>query len=205
LVRPHKVLLTTRRSAQDFGRQVQVRELRWDRLTAAAAREYAGYLCGDDPGLELTARDLDHVVAESECNPLLIKLIVRLATFRRLPIDEVVRRIRDGTGVLGTTIGSYLYAESLMALESRVGTVAAVRIMNVFCCRAPGEFFTDAEFHRLSRLPDRDEFERAKAAACQLALVRALDGNTRFTVHALLREFVCAEAPDPAPTPDPDG
>ena len=90
----------------------------------------------------------------------------------------VVRRIRDRTGVLGTTVGSYLYAESLMALESRVGTLGAVRIMNVFCCRAPGEFFTDEEFHQLSRLPDRDEFERAKAAACQLALVRALDGNT---------------------------
>jgi hypothetical protein len=195
IIRPHKVLLTTRRSAQDLG---HVRELRWDGLTIPAAREYAEYLCQDDPMLGLTSRDLESVVVASECNPLLIKLIMRLAVFRRLPIDDIIRGIRDGSGTLGTNIGSYLYAESLTALESRVGTEAAVRIMNVFCCRTPGELFTGEEFYRLSRLPDRDEFERAKAAACQLALVRALGGNTRFTVHSLLREFVCAEGPGSA-------
>jgi hypothetical protein len=63
--------------------------------------------------------------------------------------------------------------------------------MNVFCGRASGESFTRAEFYELSLIKDWEVFERARIVARDLALIRALDGNSRFTVHPLLREFVC--------------
>ena len=193
ITRPHKVILTTRHSAITHSQQL-VRELAWNGLSRQAARDYAEYLVQDDPGLSLSSRDVDDMTAASGCLPLLIKLIIRLATFERQPIKQVVDRLQNRNAGLGGDVGSYLYEESLSALESRVGTDAAVNLMNVFCCKTPGESFSSEEFYMLSRLPDHAAFDQVKAAACQLALVRTLDGNTRFTVHPLLREFICGDA-----------
>jgi hypothetical protein len=194
VVRPHKVILTSRQSVIPYARRL--RELRWDGLAPRAAQDYAKYLLQDDPSMGLTLQDLDNVILASECNPLLIKLIVRLAMFERRPVDEVASRLRNIHANLGENVASYLYAGSLAALDSQVGTEAAVKLMNVFCSRAPGESFTVDEFYRLSRLTSREDFDRAKAVACQLALVRTLHNNTMFTVHSLLREFVCSEPPE---------
>jgi hypothetical protein len=189
VIRPHKVILTTRESAAQHSHRV--RERRWDGLDPKAARRYAEYLGQDDPDLDLSRQDLDGIVAASDRIPLLIKLIIKLAIFERQSINDIVGRMRDNQAELGANIGGYLYGESLTALESKVGTEGAVKIMNVFCSKVGGESFTSEEFYRLSRLPDKKTFEQAKAAACQLALVRSLAGNTQFTVHGLLREFVC--------------
>ena len=190
VTRPHKVVLTTRESASTPNSH-SVRERRWDGLLPDAARQYAEYLGQDSPGLELSRMDLDEVAAASEGIPLLIKLIVRLAMFGAQPVRDVVDRIHDSRADVGASVGDYLYAESLNALASRVGQGEAGMTMNAFCVKVGGESLTADEFYRLSRLPDRKTFERAKAAACQLALVRSLAGNTRFTVHSLLHRFVC--------------
>ena len=192
-IRPHKVVLTTRQSVMPY------RELRWDGLDRDAAREYANYLGQDDPTLELDSIDLDEVVSASECIPLLIKLVVSLAIFERRSIRDVIAHIRNGGKSLGASIGSYLYAEALTSLEAKVGTATSVKIMNVFCGRTAGDYFTADEFYHLSRIPDRETFDLAKAAASQLALVRAFDGNTKFTIHSLLREFICTDAPEDGP------
>jgi hypothetical protein len=190
VTRPHKVILTTRQSA--MSRQShRVRERRWDGLRPDAARQYAQYLWQDGHGQRLSPADVDEVAAASEGIPLLVKLVIRLAMFEAQPVGAVVTHIRDSRGDIGAGIADYLYAHSLDALAARVGFDAATRIMNVFCSRVGGESFSADEFYRLSRLSDRQVFDRAKAAACQLALVRSLAGNTRFTVHSLLRQFVC--------------
>lgn len=189
-IRPHKFILTTRQSVMPY------RELRWNGLDLVAAREYADYLGQDDPSLKLTSRDLDQVVAASERIPLLIKLIVCLAIFERRPVREVIAHMQNREKILGLNLGSYLYAEALTSLEAKIGAVASVKIMNVFCSRTPGDYFSADEFYQLSRITDRDTFDLAKAAAGQLALVRSFDGNTKFTIHGLLREFICADIPD---------
>lgn len=198
IVRPHKVILTTRESARRYSGHV--REVRWDRLTDDAARQFATYLAHDEPELSFRRADLDHVAAASEGVPLLIRLIMRLAIFERLPVGSVSERLRRRTGELGGVLAQYLYADSLTALQARVGSAAAVRLMNVFCYRVSGEAFERDDFHRLSRIVDRREFDTALAAACNLSLIRTFDGNRQFTVHALLREFLCA---DDEPGDDP--
>jgi hypothetical protein len=195
IVRPHKVLLTTRSSVAEYS-QHGVREVAWHGLDSDASRMYAQYLWQDDPDLDLRNQDLDEIVAASGGLPLLVKLIIKLAMFERQTIADIVGRMRDSRVQLGATVSRYLYGESLTALASKdgVGEDAAVRIMNVFCTKMGGEFFTSEEFYRQFRREGGlsvETFERAKAAACQLALVRSFAGNTRFTVHSLLREFVC--------------
>jgi hypothetical protein len=188
LIRPHKVILTTRESAAQHSGKV--RERRWWGLDADAAREYAEYLGQDDPDLDLSRNDLDEIVAASDRIPLIIKLIIKLAMFERQPVADIIGRLRDSQAELATNVGGYLYEESLSALASRIGPDSTEGIMNVFCVKVGGESFTSKEFFSLSGL-SKDAFEQAKAAACQLALVRSLAGNTVFTVHGLLREFVC--------------
>jgi len=195
-VRPHKVLLTTRSSVAEYS-QHGVREVAWHGLDADAARMYAQYLWQDDPDLGLRKQDLDEIIAASGGLPLLINLIIKLAMFERRTIADIVGRMRDSRVELGATVSKYLYGESLTALASQdgVGAATAARIMNVSCTKTGGESFTSDEFYRRFRRDGDlsvETFERAKAAACQLALIRSFAGNTRFTVHSLLREFVCS-------------
>lgn len=195
VIRPHKVVLTTRESVWD----PDIRELRergWDGPDQAAARDYARYLAGDDPMLNPTVRDLNDVVAAAQRTPLLIQIIVHQAREERLTIREVIARLRDVEGTLGKDVWSYCYAHSLNVLADRVGQDAAAGLMSVFCLRPPGNSFGSDEFHLLSGIDDRGVFEQTRAMACKLSLVRSLAGNSRFTVHSLLREFYCAGPPE---------
>jgi NB-ARC domain len=190
VLRPHKVIITTRKSTEKLS--ALVREVPWHGLAAPAAREFARYLAADEPDFKLATSDLDQVVTTSAGIPLLVKMIVRLAVVEARPIAEVVGQLNDPKGELGGRVGHYLYEQAMDALATKVGEAAATGLMNVFCCRAPGESFTRDEFYELSLIDDREVFERARIVARDLALVRALDGNSRFTVHPLLREFVCS-------------
>jgi hypothetical protein len=189
VLQPHKVIVTTRKSAEKLSSLV--REVPWHGLAAPAAREFARYLAADEPDFKLSARDLSQTVATSMGIPLLIKMIVRLAVVEARPIAEVVGQLKDPQGELGERVGLYLYEQAMDALAAKVGYEAATGLMNVFCGRASGESFTRAEFYELSLIKDWEVFERARIVARDLALIRALDGNSRFTVHPLLREFVC--------------
>jgi hypothetical protein len=64
----------------------------------------------------------------------------------------------------------------------------------VFCGRPSGESFIATDFFEVSLIGDREVFDRARVAAHSLALIRGVDGNRRFTVHPLLREYVCKGA-----------
>jgi hypothetical protein len=187
---PHKVVLTTRESVAGLAVR-GLRERRWDGPDRTAAREYAKYLAGDDPTLDPTDRDLDDVVAVAERAPLLIQIIINQAREARLSIREVIDRLRDVGGHLGSAVWSYCYVHSLNVLAERVGEEATANLMSVFCYRPAGSSFTSEEFFLLSGIEDREVFHQARAMACKLALVRSLAGNTKFTVHSLLREFYC--------------
>jgi hypothetical protein len=190
LLRPHKVVLTTRVAVGTEAAHT-IRERRWTGPDRAAAHAYAEYLTRDDPTLEPSPADLDDVVDAAERVPLLIKLIVSQAVFRRLPIGEVIARLRRRGGPLGAAVWAFCYVDSLNALGARVGAEAVERLLSVFCAKAGGSSFAADELRTLSGIADAARFEETVAAACQLSLMRSLAGNTRFTVHSLLREFYC--------------
>jgi len=109
------------------------------------------------------------------------------------PVTEVIDQLRDPTGALGERVGLYLYEQAMSALADSdgVGGDAAIGLMNVFCGSPAGESFTAADLFELSLIGDQEIFDRARKAARSLALIRGVDGNRRFTVHPLLREYVC--------------
>jgi hypothetical protein len=190
-LQPHKVMITTRESTEKISSLV--REVVWHGLEAHPAREFARYLVADEPNFNLTSHDFDQVVTASMGIPLLIKMIVRLAIVEARTVAEVVSQLKDPRGELGERVGHYLYEQAMNALAAKVGYEAAAGLINVFCCRVSGESFSREEFYELSLIQDWEIFEQARIMARDLALVRALDGNSRFTVHPLLREFVCED------------
>lgn len=191
VLRPNKVIITTRQSAQALASEV--REFSWRGLPDDAVLAFARHLAADDPGFELTAQDGAELIAMSGGIPLLVKMAVRLAMHDARPVMEVIERVRDPSDVLGERVGLYLYEQAMdsLAASEGVGADAAVGLMNVFCGRPSGESFTMTDFFELSLISDRKAFDRARAAAHSLALIRGVDGNRRFTVHPLLREYVC--------------
>ncbi|WP_117212089.1 ATP-binding protein [Allorhizocola rhizosphaerae] len=190
LLRPHKVVLTTRAAT---GAQAPrgLRERRWTGPDRQAAQEYARYLAGDDRTLDPRPGDLMDVVEAAQRIPLLIKIIISQAIYKRLPIREVIARLRERGGVLGSAVWSYCYADSLNALAARVGQDTAELLMSVYCTKKPSSSFTVEELRAASRIEDPARFEDAVAAACNLSLMQSLAGNTRFTVHSLLRQYYC--------------
>lgn len=195
LVRPHKVVLTTR-TAVGQEAVFALRERRWTGPDRAACHAYADYLARDDPTLTPRPEDLDDVVEAAERVPLLIRIIMSQAIFGRLPIRQVIARLRQRGAELGSALWQYCYADSLTALASRIGDEDTERLMSVFCAKPGGSSFTAEELRTLSGIPGRDELEGAIAAACQLSLMRSHAGNTRFTVHSLLRQFYCGGLDD---------
>lgn len=191
VLRPHKVIITTRQSAQ--GLASEVREFSWRGLSDDAVLAFARHLASDDPGFELGSRDAEELIAMSAGIPLLVKMAVRLAMHDARPVTEVIDQVRDPHDPLGERVGLYLYEHAMDALAASegVGVDAAADLMNVFCGRPSGESFTMTDFFELSLISDRKVFDCARAAARSLALIRGIDGNRRFTVHPLLREYVC--------------
>ena len=149
VLRPHKVVLTTRAAIAEEAAHT-IRERRWTGPDRPAARAYADYLARDDPTLDPRPADLDDVVDAAERVPLLIRIIVGQAVFRRLPVREVIARLRQRGGVLGSALWAYCYVDSLNALASRVGEETAERLMSVFCAKAGGSSFTVSELRALS-------------------------------------------------------
>jgi hypothetical protein len=193
LTQPHKVVLTTRESVHGTG-VYGLRELAWDGPDWVMAIEYARYLAADDALLQPTRQDLNDVVRAAERTPLLIQIIISQAREARLSIREVIARLRDVDGTLGSAVWAYCYVQSLNVLAERLGDMDLVAgMMSVFCLRPAGASVGSDEFFQLSGIADRERFHQARAMACKLALVKSLDGNTRFSVHSLLREFYCAQ------------
>jgi nucleoside phosphorylase len=191
VLHPHKVIITTRESVQHL--TGQVRELAWHGLSDGAVADFARYLAADDPTFTLRTDDVDQLVAMSAGIPLLVKMAVRLAIHDARPVTEVIGQLRDPNGALGELVGPYLYEQAMHALAASdgVGIGPATGLMNAFCGSPSGESFTATDFFELSLIDDVQVFDRARKVARRLALIRGVDGNRRFTVHPLLREYLC--------------
>lgn len=191
---PHRFLLTTRESVSAAGGG-RVEERPWYGPSDADAKDYARHLAQFGTGLDPSETDLNDVVRAAERTPLLIQIIVRYAAEKKLTIREVLKRLRDIGGPLGKNLWQYCYSQSMDALAEEVGSKkVAARLMAVFCFVPAGRAVADSEFYLQSKIEDHQLFLRAREIACRLALVRALDGNKRFTVHSLLREHFCSGA-----------
>lgn len=186
--RPHRFLVTTRKSVAAVGEQVAERP--WDGPSASDAKRFARHLAQAGTALNPSEADLDQIVEIAERTPLLIQIIVSVAKEKALRISQVIATLRD-VGGAGRGLWTYCFADAMRSLADGVGSErVAAQLMAVFCF--PGRSVTDDEFFRLCRIDDYDVFAEARAIACRLTLVQAMDGNTRFTVHPLLREHFCA-------------
>src|SRR5262249_4512512 len=98
VLRPHKVILTTRHSAQALAGLV--REFRWSGLLEEAVIAFARHLAADDPGFVLTSEDMEKLVTVSGGIPLLVKMAVRLAMHDARPVSAVIDQLRGHRGSL---------------------------------------------------------------------------------------------------------
>jgi len=188
IVAPHKVLLTTRDSAHPYSTLVS--QLQWNRLPDTAAREFAAYLSRDDPELTFTDEELASVVESSGGNPLIIKLIIHLSIDRKQPVREVIGNVHDSSHAIGHGLAVFLFEEAMATLQQRVGNQTAENLLRVFGGRSAGEWFPVDRFYELSCIESREDFNKAKTAASRLALIMSSRGNTLFSVHPVLREFI---------------
>ena len=189
---PHKILITTRHSAREISPD-SIQERVWNGISEAAARQLVRHLARDAPELSatLSQAEVDSVVLRSECVPLIIRLVISLVIQDSKTVDQVVTDLNRRTRGAEAQLAHYLFDASLDVLRDKVGEDDAVRLLNVFCAFAPGGAVSVDEFRDRSRIEDEMRFEEAKSVACRLSLVQALDANRRFTVHSLLREFIC--------------
>jgi hypothetical protein len=188
---PHKVAVTTRQSTASLSSMVH--EISWRGLDDNAVRGFARHLAAEEPDFSLTMRDLSQIVTVSGGLPLLVKMIIRIAVHEARPVAEVIGRLRDTHGDLAGRVGPYLYEQAMdsLMMSNGVGEEAAKGLMNAFCVLPAGTSLSGDDFFELSTIADRATFDRARSAARDLALVRGADGNRRFAVHPLLRQYIC--------------
>jgi hypothetical protein len=193
IIKPHKVIITTRKSVQRYSNQVVEHQLTG--LSRKDARAFIRHLGkGDHNIISSSDAELDGILEVTEGNPFLIKLVVRLFTVRKQPFTAVVADLKSKKADLGDQVGRYLYAQSIRELQYGVGKEDAAKLLNVFCSKVSGEAFDYNELYRRSRINEKVRFEQVRQFACNLSLVRSLDGNRRFTIHSLLREYICTSS-----------
>jgi hypothetical protein len=200
LVRPHKVVVTTRWSVEQHSSAVT--EFVVSGLGRSDATELIRHLGRGDRDLEAARTGvLDPVFAVTEGNPFLIKLVIKhyLATHRSLDlIMTELTELRGDAGSAGTSLGyrvrEHLYLRSLNELADLFGDEVAQKLMSSFCIKDRGDSFSYSELAAVSGVADSGVFDRVLECACRLALVRSSDMNQSYSIHSLLHEFTCRRA-----------
>ena len=196
LVRPHKVVVTTRWSMQSHSSPVTEFPVPSLRRTDAIA--LIRHLGRGDRDLEIARPEaLDPMLAVTEGNPFLIKLVIRhyLATHRslQLVISELTE-LREETESAGASLGhqvrEHLYLRSLNQLADRFGSFSQ-NLMSSFCAKDRGDSFSYPELAAVSGISESGQFDQVLEYACRLALVRSSDMNRSYSIHSLLHEFTC--------------
>lgn len=196
LVRPHKVIITTRWSIQSHSSPVA--EFPVPSLRRTDAIDLIRHLGRGDRDLETVRTDaLEPMLTVTEGNPFLIKLVIRhyLATHRslQLVISELTE-LREGTDGAGTSLGhqvrEHLYLRSLNELADRFGLVSQ-KLMSSFCAKDRGDSFSYLELAAISGISEPGLFDQVLEHACRLALIRSSDMNRSYSIHSLLHEFTC--------------
>ena len=140
---------------------------------------------------------LDPVLAVTEGNPFLIKLVIRhyLATHRSLQLiiselTELREETESGGVSLGHQVREHLYLRSLNELADRFGPVSH-KLMGSFCTKDRGDSFSYTELAAVSGISEPGLFDQVLECACRLALIRSSDMNRSYSIHSLLHEFTC--------------
>ena len=197
LVRPHKVIVTTRWSIQEYSSSAT--EFRVSGLGRADALSLIRHLGRGDR--ELTAADpsiLEPVLAVTEGNPFLIKLVIEHYRETHRSLELVMAELTDlrsaqagSSESLGEQVRGHLYVRSLNELANRVGAEISAKLMSAFCTKDKGDAFSRMELSAVSGISEPAVFDRALESACRLALVRSSDLNQAYSIHSLLHEFTC--------------
>jgi hypothetical protein len=109
-------------------------------------------------------------------------------------LDQVLHELTDlGAGAtgFGQRVKDHLYLRSLAELDRRHGEGPARSLMSAFCATDIGDSLSYEELAEDSGLGQTDEFRKVLEDACRLALVRASELNSRYSIHSLLYEFTC--------------
>jgi nucleoside phosphorylase len=202
LVKPHKVIITTRHpiltQPSSVVRNVILAPLRDEHSAQLVRHEGRSHPDLDDASIESIKPILD----ATDNYPFHIKLVVRRFVSLGLPMDRIVSEMRMRTNrlagrSLGDEVYDHLYLPSLRELERLCGA-AAQSVLSAFCRYGTATSFTYDQLWKRSRIGDRLTFDRALGHACQLTLLRPFDQHRKFLMHSLLREFRCRGMQDPA-------
>jgi hypothetical protein len=188
IIKPHKILVTTRHALLDKAPSVVEKEV--TSLNVSAALDFIRSI-GNNDIERATDDELRPVVDATEGNPLLIKLCVRRFLTSRLPLSFVLGELQEVHKHLGKRIIDYLYTESLSMLQTLCGEDAAQSIMNAFCPMSSGEAVAYNDLFIYSGIADRDTFHHTLGTACNLGLIRTSRLNATYSIHSLLWKFVC--------------
>ncbi len=192
IVNPHKLLVTTRKSI--VRQPSNIVEIPVSGLSPGSAYQFIRDLGKTSEAIHsATNEDLLPILNVTEGNPLLIKLIVRRFLYTHKSISLILDELQElGKSAIATDLRNYLYVQSLEELESRVGQNTAKYLMNAFCPRPAGDKLSYEELQRYSGIDD-ESFEKARALACDLSLVRVSGSimERRYSIHSLLWEFTC--------------
>jgi hypothetical protein len=193
LVRPHKVLVTTRWSLQDYAAVLS--EFPVISLEPGDALALVAHLGRNDPSLSSANADaLAPLLRVTEGNPFLIKIAVSHYMISHRSLDQVLHELTDlstSTG-LGQRLNEHLYLRSLTELERRRGEGPTRSLMSAFCATDIGDSLSYEELAQDSGL-ETEQFRQVLEDACRLALVRSSELNRRYSIHSLLYEFTCRQ------------
>jgi NB-ARC domain len=199
LVRPHKLVVTTRWSVQKHSNPVT--EFLVPSLRQADAIALVRHLGRADRELQAAPPEaLAPIFTITEGNPFLIKIVIKhyLVTHRALELTlaELMDLRGNGSphGSIGEQVREHLYLRSLSQLSQQFGDDVSRQFMSSFCAKDRGDSFGYSELRAISGIPDPDMFRDVLESACRIALVRSTDLNRAYSIHSLLHEFTCRRA-----------
>lgn len=201
LVRPHKLLLTTRWQVRS--ESLDANEFRLWPLADTDATALIRHAGGEDRVLRsIGDSTLQQVLDVTEGNPFLLKLVIDLYLSIHLPLDVVLNSLR-GTGYRGDKpltelVRAHLYGRSLDELEHRVGAPATKALLSSFCGRGRQRSLKYEELASVLGPHAGASFPGILVDACRLALVTASgdhspegDAHRVYAIHNLLHESTC--------------
>lgn len=188
IVKPHKLLVTTRQAL--LGKVPYLIERHVEGLELEPALSFIRSI-GNSDIAQASEEELKPIVEVTEGNPLLIKLFINRFLTSHLPLALVLAELQAVNRRLGKNVIDYLYAESLAALEQQCGKDAAHWILNAFCPLGAGDSVNYEALHSYSGIEDEETFQNTLRIACDLSLIRTSKLNSLYSIHSLLWKFVC--------------
>lgn len=194
IVNPHKVIITTRFSMKSLSQWITEREV--PPLDFTHTCELIHHLSqGDEEILSYKDEDFRLIYAFTSGTPYLIKLVVGRLVQTGKSFNSIVADLR-GQG----DIERYLFERGFAELARKFNRQdMPLALMKPFCQFPRDDSISADDLYAISDLkPDRTLFDEAMDYAVSLALVTRskrvrLDKPRLYSVHSLLRSYICGE------------